>query len=951
MYRQGEMDDQVTFADCGKGVVRLRNPLTANSLPIRGRAKLVALADDLLAKARCGQGSLMVVEGPPGIGKSRLVREVLSRAELAGARALWGKACEDQQMVPFGPLFEAVLRVPPICDADKLRELSARDDSRFWVVRDLQSAIAVAAADAPVCIAIDDVQWADAGTVVALHALLTALASAPVVWIFALRSAGGRTEVRDAISAMVSARGASAHVVHLGALDGDAVAEMAADVLGVSVDQSVVRLADLAHGNPFLVLELLRGLHEENRIQVERGRASASGRSLPQRLAATMHRRLDRLTEAARHAVQVASVLPEGFSAELLARVLGASPCQMARYIDEAIRADLLTADREQLRFRHDLLRQATRQTIPYALRKAMERESATALLELGAAPEEVATLLMRSAEIGDTAAVTSLRQAAEALSRSDPSAAADLSRRALDLLRADDGARAAVVAETVVLLNQASRYVEAQQLATATLSSDLPEEDEANIRLSLSIASSLWPGRRAEVNRLALQMPGLSAEMRARHLGWLAYNLVLDGQKHAVREPAQAALNLAAEIGDLQARLIAESAMANVDCIEGRVGCFLQRMETLQPRMWAADGGVVGMVATAVRANLLITVGRLAEATAAVSDGAKNARRLWSSAGAQAFDIVQALCELAAGRLTSARTIIETHPENERLRAESVVGRHGLLIMGAIAAHTDDRPLLRQVGIAARAAFDGGPAVRREAMATLAQAAWQRGDNTEAARWLGEDGDLLTTPMWPLDLDHVVLAARLARALGDAGLRQRVMDAVETLEHGDRKHSLFSAVALHVRGLLENDVDILDAAVWSLAESERPLLHAGAVEDMGNALAGTANRDLAVEHLSSAFDIFSAHECSADARRVARALNSFGVHRRMVRQRERTGWDSLTESELRVMELVADGATNRQAAEQLYISPHTVSAHLRKVFAKLGVHSRAELVALARGR
>jgi len=74
-------------------------------------------------------------------------------------------------------------------------------------------------------------------------------------------------------------------------------------------------------------------------------------------------------------------------------------------------------------------------------------------------------------------------------------------------------------------------------------------------------------------------------------------------------------------------------------------------------------------------------------------------------------------------------------------------------------------------------------------------------------------------------------------------------------------------------------------------------------------------------------------------------------VHRRVVRQREQTGWDSLTAAELRVLELVADGATNREVAHRLSVSPHTVNTHVRNVFGKMDIHSRAELIRLARGR
>ena len=92
-------------------------------------------------------------------------------------------------------------------------------------------------------------------------------------------------------------------------------------------------------------------------------------------------------------------------------------------------------------------------------------------------------------------------------------------------------------------------------------------------------------------------------------------------------------------------------------------------------------------------------------------------------------------------------------------------------------------------------------------------------------------------------------------------------------------------------------------------------------------------------------------HEALADARRVGRALRGLGVERRMVSQpRVKTGWDSLTDSELTVVNLIAQGATNRDVATQLHLSSHTVRAHLRNAFAKLGVSSRVELSQLVRG-
>jgi DNA-binding CsgD family transcriptional regulator len=952
MGKRMAMDDQTGHPGGGAS----QRPIVRGSgavrrLPLRGRTAHVVLIDGLLTQAAEGDGPVLIIEGPPGIGKTRLADEVAARASRVGARPLWGRAYEDQQTVSFGPLLEAIVRSePPICDAKLLKDLSQTAATRFWAVRNLQTAIAEAAAITPLSISIDDFHWADAGTTMAVQTLISGLARAPVLWTLTLRSAGGRPEVRGVIAAIVAERGDAVHHVHLGAVGKDGVVQIAADVLGAGVDPSVIQYAGLAHGNPFLVLETLRGLDEENRIDVTGGRARITGRGLPRRLGATMQHRLDRLSPGARRTIQVASVLPERFSAALLARALDLAPAQMFAGVEESIRADLLTEIGDHLGFRHDLLRRAAQQTLPEPLRRAMERESARLLLEMGAAPEEVAIQLARSAETGDVVAVSSLRQAARTLSTSDPSGAADLSRRAVDLLRPDDGLRATVVGETVFLLNNASRFSEAQLLATSTLDSEVPAEEEAQIRLSLSMASAHWPARRAEQNRQALQLDGMSAVTRARHLGWLAYNLTNDGRVDDGSIAARTALRAADETEDLHTRLMAESSLLTIECTQGHEQRCARRVAESYRTLWTAEAGVIGMVAAATQISVLIALGRLKDAEDAIAEALEHCRRQHNTAGERVFTNRQALCDFAAGRLVSARdTILASVPVAEGLRQDLVGGRSGVMILGAIAAHTDDYALIEQVGIAARQAFDGGPAVRRESMTTLAYAAWQRGDTAEAARWLGEDVALLTTPTWPMDLDYVILAARVARSSSDAGLRQRVVAAADVLERGGPGSTLYCAVALHARGLLEDDLGALEAAATGLAASSRPLLHAGAAEDLGVALNDADDRDHATQRWSEAFEVYSAHGATADARRTARRLNVLGVQRRIVRVRAQSGWESLTNSELRVSELVANGATNRQAAAELGVSPHTINTQLRSVFSKLGIHSRAELIRAAR--
>src|SRR5882757_9499329 len=453
--------------------------------PIRGRAGELKVIGALVTALVRGRGGVLVIEGPPGIGKSRLLTEVMALADKGGVRTLFGEAFEYQQTVPFFALFMATLGAdPPVGDADALRRLGGSADLRYWVVRDLADAIHAAAAEMPLAIVLEDVHWADSSTLVALRSLATARPDVAVLWVLTVRTGAGGPAVQETLS--VLQRGDAA-VVRVAAMAAGAVADMVCDVVRANADESLLNLAAKAHGNPFLVRELIGGLGEEGRLNVSGGRAVATGHALPRRLGAGMQQRLDLLSEGAGDVVRVAAVLPDRFSAGLLAAMLDRQPASLMAAVQEAVRADLLVEDGEQLRFRHDLLREATRNSLPQSLRRAMERQSASVMLGMGAAPAEVATQLARSAEPGDREAIEALRQAAQTVGQTDASAAADLSRRALELLAADDADRGLLVAETVGLLNRAGRYEEAEELAVMALSEAASPEQEAEIRLRLA--------------------------------------------------------------------------------------------------------------------------------------------------------------------------------------------------------------------------------------------------------------------------------------------------------------------------------------------------------------------------------------------------------------------------------------------------------------------------------
>jgi DNA-binding CsgD family transcriptional regulator len=895
-----------------------------------------------------GRGGVLVIEGPAGIGKSRLLTEVMALADKGGVRTLFGEAFEYQQTVPFFALFMATLGAdPPVGDADALRRLGGSADLRYWVVGDLADAIHAAAAEMPLAIVLEDVHWADSSTLLALRSLATARPDVAVLWVLTVRTGAGGPGVQETLS--VLQRGDAA-VVRVAAMSPGAVADMVSDAVRANADASLLSLAAKAHGNPFLVRELVGGLGEEGRLNVSGGRAVASGHGLPRRLGASMEQRLDLLSDGAGEVVRVAAVLPDRFSAGLLAAMLERQPASLMSALAEAVRADLLVEDEEQLRFRHDLLRETTRQSLPQSLRRAMERQSASIMLSMGAAPAEVATQLARSAEPGDREAISALRQAAQAIGHTDASAAADLSTRALELLPADDPEHGLLVAETVGLLNRASRYQEAEGLAVAALSEAASPQEEAEIRLRLPTLTKHSAQRRVEENRRALQLGEISEVTRARHLGWLAYNLAMQDQRGQRRAAANEAAAAAASTGDLEATILANLTLAVLDCGEGYVGRSVRRLEELCALARTSDATAAHDLAALYYAMLLAVVGRLDDAAAQVADGTAQARREHNAMALDMWATMDGCVHLAAGRLSAARAATESlaPPQQTGVSEQDMVRT---AILAEVAVRTDDRTLLQQTVNDARDAYPtGSSVVRRGAAHVLALAAWQRDDVQDAMRWLG-DITLFGSPLWPQVLDQVILSARVASGAGDAGLRARVLQATDLLERERPAIPLFTGVARYARGILERDAQALLAAADLLRASSRPLLYAGAAEDAGAELAHIDRGGEALDQLNAAFDTYLHHEALADARRVGRELRGLGVQRRIVSHpRAKTGWDSLTDSELKVINLIAQGATNQSVATQLHLSLHTVKNHVHNVFAKMGINSRAELTQLMRG-
>ena len=156
------------------------------------------------------------------------------------------------------------------------------------------------------------------------------------------------------------------------------------------------------------------------------------------------------------------------------------------------------------------------------------------------------------------------------------------------------------------------------------------------------------------------------------------------------------------------------------------------------------------------------------------------------------------------------------------------------------------------------------------------------------------------------------------------------------------------TGAALRCRGLIENDAEILQAAAAAYTCGSRPLGRALACEDAGAAFARHGQLDRALPLLDQALEIYERLDAARDLARAEAVLREAGIRRgrRGSRRRPQIGWDSLTPAEHTIASLVAEGLSNPQIGQRLYISGRTVQTHLAHVFAKLDITVRAQLAA-----
>ncbi|MFI9839595.1 ATP-binding protein [Nonomuraea sp. NPDC051941] len=940
--------------------------MTSAGAELVGRTDALGVVGGVLA---AGSGCV-VVEGPAGIGKSRLLEEAAARARVRGTAVVLGRATELDRVAPLSTLLR-----PLTSDGGPLGPGFGGDG--FRVIERVGEVVERFTRTRPLAIVLDDVQWADELTCLALRQLVPGLAGSPVVWLLGRRP----LPRQEAVDRLIEE---GARRVPLPPLGPEEAAELGARLLGAAPGPSVLELVRGSGGNPFLLEEVLTGLHAEGRISVRdgvaevaaggahpvtgpaggrasgpagggagrgadgaasrgaggpaggaaggpaggaaggpaggaaggpAGRGAGGGVALPAGFVAAVERRLRDLSAEARRLLEAASVLRRPFSVHEAAGVLGVTAGALFGRVEEAVRAGALVGEGDRLAFRHDLIREAVYGGLGAPIRTALHREAASVLRAEGRPPAELAEHLRHGARRGDAAAVRELRAAAEEMTAAAPSAAADLMLRALELAHRRDIAPEATQGTTP----------EATHGTTPEATRDTAPLVAGAVRL---LASA---GRLGEARELAdrLGVPLTAAEEAGVALG-LAEALKHIGDDRGVIRRTGQVLGRSGVPGRERARLLAVRAHAlmmtgEIDAAaEAAAGAVAEgevfaQVVGLQARSTVAlfRGDLDGALRHAERSVEL--------ADAAGGEAAHRHPRLWLGAAMVALDRFEeaeslyAVVEREAGRLGTAWALPLLH----RFRAEL------LLAWGRL----DDAAAEAEAGLRVAGQLSA-MALAPALLGVLGHVALLR-DETEAARGYldrgrelaGEGPGLVSEELrWRREL----LDEATGTGVSDGGPSHggalaylivqepwtaarwradpRVVACVRDLARRNPGVTSLAAGLAHAEGRLDEAVELYRSA-------PRPLGLAAALEEAGRR--------------EEAFEVY--RSCGAAAGRVRRGVTG-------------RGWAALTASELRVVRLVARGMTNREAAAALFLSPHTVDSHLRHAFAKLGVNSRVEL-------
>jgi DNA-binding CsgD family transcriptional regulator len=924
----------------------------------------LARINQRLHDALAGEGSMLLLEGPAGMGKTRLTLAAVRRGRELGLVTLSARGSELERDFAYGivrQLFELPLVAASLADraellagaaghAGVLFGVQATDDDvrnalldpSFAVLHGLYWLCANLGRRSPLLLAIDDAHWADQASLRFLDYLGRRLEELPVAVVTATRPVES-LEGSPLLAAL--AADASAEVLALAPLSEQAVGEVVRLGLGAEVESAFASAChELTGGVPFLVRELVRAIADEG-IEPTAAGCSRIAALTPRTVSQSIAQRVRRLSAGARDLARAAAVLDE-VDLRLVAALARIEAHAATTAADELAAAGILEEGRP-VRFVHPIVRAAVEAELPRGERASMHAAAARLLSDDGASADRVAAHLLATDPAGNEWVVESLWAAAKpAVRNGAPDSAAAYLRRALaeppserrrvgllvDLGFAESYAgdpRAAVHLEAAL---GTAADTTAQMSATLALGRVLMIEGRN--REALEVFDRTRARLRVADRRAALTLEG--ASLGAAQLDATTADKAAPRIAHLRR--------LAEGEPDLPSNVFGTLAIAAIMANEPAeiAACLALRALEGAPKLLPEAVDRPPFVYYACIA--LTLAGRYEDALSRFDETLADARRLGSLSHVLALSCYRAFAHLCAGNLADAeadaRVALETGPRTP--------GFHAAVALAVLLETLAERGQLETAEAADRRYR------LAEEFPTIVQGAWL----------LAARGRLRLAQLRPaVALDDLLAAGDLFERLrspslitpwrSDAALAQLALGE-QTQARALAAEELALAkgfgaqrplgIALRAAGLAEGGskgIELLRQATRTLEGSWARLERARALADLGAALRRAGRRAESREILRPALDL--AHRCGALAlteRTRTELIAAGGRPRRLAL----TGLESLTPSERRVAQLAAAGLSNREIAQQLFVTARTIEGHLAHTYQKLAISTREQL-------
>lgn len=913
--------------------------------------------DSALERVSAGAGSLIVIEGPAGIGKSRLLAEACVAADERGLQVLRARGGVLERDLAYSavrlllerPLAAldaaqredvlggaAALAAPALSPAGIEQQVPA--DRGFAVIHGLFWCVANLADRCPLLLALDDAHWFDAASLRFVLYLARRVADLPVALIVATREDECGPEPMLVQQLTIEPE---AQILRPAPLTQEGVAAVLGRRMGTTAPEFDLACHAAVGGNPFLLSELTGALVRDRVRPTAEGAAGVRG-VRPRTLARAILLRLDRMAPGARELATAVAVLGEDATIEQAARLAEEAMPEAAEAIDRLAAAQILTAGR-RLEFVHPIVRETVYRELGPAEREDWHVRAARLVAELGGPIERAALHLLSTTPGGRADVVEALRSAGgSALNRG----AADIAERYLSRALAEpptEAQRAATLLElgrAEFFAGQPTDGPKAHLREAIGLIDDPSARAQIWLLLAWVTVMDAGSGGVAAVLEEALVDVGnaVGPHERERLQTELDYYGLLRPDTIAVAGARLDAL-LAPEGRTAAERL----RLCNLAVRSSYTGSSAARTAELAQRSFAggqlvadegpANGTIYGVSQALTMADCVETAERLLEL--AISEGRARGS-LWGIGAALSS---RARLEFARGQIAEAEADARQGLAVPALRPFTSIDLcHVLIERGEL----DEA---EQVMAATACGPDLPEGLHHNFVF------WSRGRLRVAQGRLPEAlADLLEFGRRSerVDLRNPWVSWRADAALVQAGLGQRA--AAESL--AGEYHELARAwgtprvlgISARTRGLLcggGEGLALLREAVEAHESSPARLEHARSLLELGAALRRAGRRSEALQPLRGASALAQGCGATVLAARVHEELAVAGV---TGRRYAFSGTDALTPSELRVARMASEGLSNRAIAQTLFVTAKTVENHLGRVYVKLGIGSRTAL-------